>query len=184
MTDSGLVAALPEPVSERSSFSLGEEERDALIRVLYVVKDNWWLDEREENLLQRLLAAGPPAGGGPGGGGGGGGGGWPGGCAGGGRGGGGGWRRRGGGTGRAGGSYGVRHQRGGDAARIRRVRALPRGAGRAVFRPRGQSTCGGGRHRARARPGWPLPRRVDNAAQDLERGRRGPCLPRDRRTRR
>jgi hypothetical protein len=56
------VAALPEPVPECSSFSLGEEERDALIRVLYVVKDNWWLDEREENLLQRLLAAVPPAG--------------------------------------------------------------------------------------------------------------------------
>jgi hypothetical protein len=30
-------------------------EREALIRVLYVVKDNFWLDDVEESLLERLL---------------------------------------------------------------------------------------------------------------------------------
>jgi hypothetical protein len=34
---------------------LGEPERDALVRVLYVVKDNFWLDDVEESLLERLL---------------------------------------------------------------------------------------------------------------------------------
>ena len=37
---------------------LGEAERDALVRVLYVVKDNFWLDEVEESLLERLLERG------------------------------------------------------------------------------------------------------------------------------
>jgi hypothetical protein len=37
---------------------LGEEERDALVRVFYVVKDNFWLDEIEESLLERLLERG------------------------------------------------------------------------------------------------------------------------------
>ena len=30
-------------------------EREALLRVFYVVKDNFWLDEVEEALLERLL---------------------------------------------------------------------------------------------------------------------------------
>ena len=37
---------------------LEEAERDALVRVLYVVKDNFWLDDREESLLERLLERG------------------------------------------------------------------------------------------------------------------------------
>jgi hypothetical protein len=37
---------------------LGEREREALVRVLYVVKDNFWLDEVEESLLERLLEKG------------------------------------------------------------------------------------------------------------------------------
>jgi hypothetical protein len=38
----------------RLVLALGESERRALIRALYVVKDNWWLDETEEALLRRL----------------------------------------------------------------------------------------------------------------------------------
>ena len=34
---------------------LSEAEREALLRVLYVVKDNFWLDDVEEALLERLL---------------------------------------------------------------------------------------------------------------------------------
>ena len=30
-------------------------EREALLRVFYVVKDNFWLDDVEEALLERLL---------------------------------------------------------------------------------------------------------------------------------
>jgi hypothetical protein len=37
---------------------LGEAEIDALVRVLYVVKDNFWLDDIEESLLERLLERG------------------------------------------------------------------------------------------------------------------------------
>jgi hypothetical protein len=37
---------------------LSEAERDALVRVLYVVKDNFWLDDNEESLLERLLEKG------------------------------------------------------------------------------------------------------------------------------
>jgi len=33
---------------------LNEDERLALVRALYVVKDNWWLDEVEGQLLARL----------------------------------------------------------------------------------------------------------------------------------
>jgi hypothetical protein len=33
---------------------LTSPERDALVRALYVVKDNFWLDDTEESLLQRL----------------------------------------------------------------------------------------------------------------------------------
>ncbi len=56
---------LPGPAAGASvSLQLSEEERQALIRVFYVVKDNWWLDEREQSLLERLLAgvAAEPAG--------------------------------------------------------------------------------------------------------------------------
>jgi hypothetical protein len=35
--------------------ALSEEEREALLRVLYVVKDNFWLDDVEEAMLERLL---------------------------------------------------------------------------------------------------------------------------------
>jgi hypothetical protein len=37
---------------------LGEAERDALVRVLYVLKDNFWLDDIEESLLEWLLERG------------------------------------------------------------------------------------------------------------------------------
>jgi hypothetical protein len=37
---------------------LSERERDALVRALYVVKDNFWLDDIEELLLERLLERG------------------------------------------------------------------------------------------------------------------------------
>jgi hypothetical protein len=53
------VAALSEP--HRPGFALSAEDREALIRVLYVVKDNWWLDEQEEDVLQRLLELVPPS---------------------------------------------------------------------------------------------------------------------------
>ena len=32
----------------------GEEEREALVRVLRVVEDNWWLDDVERALLERF----------------------------------------------------------------------------------------------------------------------------------
>jgi hypothetical protein len=35
-------------------FTLTNRERQALIRVLYVIKDNWSLDETEDLLLVRL----------------------------------------------------------------------------------------------------------------------------------
>ena len=37
---------------------LGESEREALVRVLYVVKDNFWLDDVEQSVLDRLLGRG------------------------------------------------------------------------------------------------------------------------------
>ena len=37
---------------------LSERESEALVRALYVVKDNFWLDEVEESLLERLLERG------------------------------------------------------------------------------------------------------------------------------
>ena len=37
---------------------ISETERDALVRVLYVVKDNFWLDDVEQSLLDRLLEKG------------------------------------------------------------------------------------------------------------------------------
>jgi hypothetical protein len=37
---------------------LSEPERNALVRVLYVVKDNFWLDDVEQSLLDRLLEKG------------------------------------------------------------------------------------------------------------------------------
>ena len=33
---------------------LTAEEQAALVRILRVVEDNWWLDELERDLLQRL----------------------------------------------------------------------------------------------------------------------------------
>ncbi len=36
------------------AFLLTAEERRALVRILYVVEDNWWLDELERALLDRL----------------------------------------------------------------------------------------------------------------------------------
>ena len=35
--------------------ALSEAEREALLRVLYVVKDNFWLDDVEEAMVERLL---------------------------------------------------------------------------------------------------------------------------------
>jgi len=37
---------------------LSASERDALVRALYVVKNNFWLDDIEESLLERLLERG------------------------------------------------------------------------------------------------------------------------------
>jgi hypothetical protein len=36
---------------------INDRELDALIRVLYVVMDNFWLDATEESVLERLLDA-------------------------------------------------------------------------------------------------------------------------------
>jgi hypothetical protein len=44
-----------------SALVLSEAERTALIRVFYVVKDNFWLDELEESVLERLLEASAPS---------------------------------------------------------------------------------------------------------------------------
>ena len=41
--------------TESLLLALSEAEREALLRVLYVVKDNFWLDDVEEALLERLL---------------------------------------------------------------------------------------------------------------------------------
>jgi hypothetical protein len=35
-------------------FLLSGEEREALVRVLRVVEDNWWLDDVERSLLERF----------------------------------------------------------------------------------------------------------------------------------
>jgi hypothetical protein len=35
-------------------FLLSGEEREALVRVLRVVEDNWWLDDVERALLERF----------------------------------------------------------------------------------------------------------------------------------
>lgn len=40
-------------------FLLTGEERLALVRVLRVVEDNWWLDERERALLERFECSQP-----------------------------------------------------------------------------------------------------------------------------
>jgi len=40
---------------EPAELIIRSAEREAAIRVLYVVKDNFWLDEAEESLLERLL---------------------------------------------------------------------------------------------------------------------------------
>ncbi len=45
--------------SRRLALALNESERLALIRALYVVKDNWWLDPVEEALLSRLEEPAP-----------------------------------------------------------------------------------------------------------------------------
>ncbi len=37
---------------------LSEAEREALVRLLYVVNDNFWLDDVEQSLLDRLLEKG------------------------------------------------------------------------------------------------------------------------------
>ena len=37
---------------------LNETEMEALVRALYVVKDNFWLDDTEQSLLERLLERG------------------------------------------------------------------------------------------------------------------------------
>jgi len=39
-----------------TSFPLTPEERKALVVVLYVVRDNWWLTDTEQGLLDRLEA--------------------------------------------------------------------------------------------------------------------------------
>ncbi len=42
---------------EPAELTLRDAELLAAIRVLYVVKDNFWLDDVEESLLARLLEA-------------------------------------------------------------------------------------------------------------------------------
>jgi len=39
---------------------LTEDERAAILRVFYVVKDNFWLDGAEASILERLLAIPDP----------------------------------------------------------------------------------------------------------------------------
>ena len=41
--------------TESLLLAVSEAEREALLRVLYVVKDNFWLDDVEEAMLERLL---------------------------------------------------------------------------------------------------------------------------------
>jgi hypothetical protein len=41
------------------AFLLSGEERAALVRILRVVEDEWWLDELERSLLERLEASSP-----------------------------------------------------------------------------------------------------------------------------
>jgi hypothetical protein len=43
--------------AEPAGLVIGPTEREAVIRVLYVVKDNFWLDDVEESVLERLLEA-------------------------------------------------------------------------------------------------------------------------------
>jgi hypothetical protein len=53
----GIDPNMVSPMSGRArmrSLRLNREELDALVAVLYVVKDNWWLSEIEEEVLQRL----------------------------------------------------------------------------------------------------------------------------------
>jgi hypothetical protein len=38
-------------------FRLTGEERAALVRILQVVEDEWWLDDLERSLLERLQAS-------------------------------------------------------------------------------------------------------------------------------
>ncbi len=53
------IATIEAPEAERlDALVLGEVEREALVRVLYVVKDNFWLDDVEQSLLDRLLEKG------------------------------------------------------------------------------------------------------------------------------
>jgi hypothetical protein len=40
---------------------LTAEERAALLRVIRVVEDNWWLDEVERNVLERIEQLESPA---------------------------------------------------------------------------------------------------------------------------
>ncbi len=40
--------------------ALTVEEQAALVRILRVVEDNWWLDELERDLLQRLEPSATP----------------------------------------------------------------------------------------------------------------------------
>ena len=75
---------------------------------------------------------------------------------------------------------GVRRQRDRLSTWVRRVPALPRRAGRALLRPLRHGPVRGGRRDARARPGWFVPRRVDDAAEGVERGRGRPRVAGDR----
>jgi hypothetical protein len=54
-TDSLPWAAQDGDQVEPAGLILRDAERRAAIRVLYVVKDNFWLDDVEESLLERLL---------------------------------------------------------------------------------------------------------------------------------
>jgi hypothetical protein len=45
-----------DPRTLRPGFPLSREEREALIKALYVVQDNWWLTDVEARVLARLVA--------------------------------------------------------------------------------------------------------------------------------
>jgi hypothetical protein len=53
-----MAAVEAEKTESLTALVLTSAERDALVRALYVVKDNFWLDDVEESLLERLLEKG------------------------------------------------------------------------------------------------------------------------------
>ena len=56
-TDSLLTGPAADRGMKPAGLIIRPAEREAAIRVLYVVKDNFWLDDVEESVLERLLEA-------------------------------------------------------------------------------------------------------------------------------